>query len=129
MAPTSTERMSPSRTLTFRRGNAVHHLRVHRRAQRCGDSRGSLECRHRAVLADGRLGDLIELGGRDSGRHRFPYETESPGADAPGLSHDLDLDADLRMITRVSLQDVLDVRPDDVDGTVAVDLVQYALAP
>ena len=51
----------------------------------------ALERGNATRLADDRLGELVEFGGRDPGAHGLAHKTKSPGADAPGLSHDLDL--------------------------------------
>ena len=69
----------------------MHHLAADGRAQRLGEAVVVLERRHAAGLADDRLGEVVELDGRDAGSDRLPDKTKSPGADAPGLSHGLDL--------------------------------------
>ena len=106
----------------------MNDLVVQRSAQRGREAMVSLERGHGARIADRRLGELVELGGAHTGCHSLPDYAKSPSADAPGLSHGLQLSRGLAYDhAGLRFQDRAHVHPHVVDGAVAVDLAQDAL--
>src|SRR5690606_40756543 len=70
---------------------------VDRRAQRRRESVVALERRHGARVADGLLGELVQLAGAHPGAGRLDHSLQSPRNDQPGGTHGLELAARLAL--------------------------------
>ena len=72
-------------------GDAVHHHRVRRGADRAREAAIALEGRRRPLRADEALGRLVELGVVTPGRHLAAQHLEAARVDLAGRRHRLDL--------------------------------------
>ncbi len=72
-------------------GDAVHHLVIHRHADRVVVPAHQLEVRLRPARTDGAVRDRVELERRDTRPNQRPYGVERRSGDEPRLDHGLQL--------------------------------------